>query len=216
MLFSGNKSFCVSIFSLLSLLLLLASPSNTAVAHPLSSLSLYKRTSPATTKKPALPSKQDCVNAILPSQPPANSAFFFTGQRKPAALNAVKAYAVKNKLVHVGLVWKTGTAFIDQNNYETTASTLQTFRQEFSEVYAEHVSGTAYLMMSYNTEPTADSIFFTKEFPAMKASGKVDKIIWLDIDNKPADPKKVTKTWWVKGQTIAPGTEAGSSSGELE
>ena len=71
-------------------------------------------------------------------------------------------------------------------------------------MYAEKTSGKAYLMMDLNTKPKSTSIFYSVEFPALKASGNVDEIIWLDINAKPDDPTKITKTWWKKGEKDPP------------
>ncbi|KAJ8058063.1 hypothetical protein OCU04_012922 [Sclerotinia nivalis] len=100
MLFSRSKSFSVSVsafvFGLFSWLPLLTSPATQLLRIPYPHSAFTNApTSSSITKKSALPSKQDCINALLPGQPPANSAFAFTGKTKPAALSAVKTYAVK-------------------------------------------------------------------------------------------------------------------------
>ncbi len=55
--------------------------------------------------------------------------------------------------------------------------------------------------MDLKKKPKDKSIFYSVEFPAMKASGNVDKIIWLDINDRPSDPTKETRVWWKKGDS---------------
>ncbi|KAL1968184.1 hypothetical protein VTN77DRAFT_2019 [Rasamsonia byssochlamydoides] len=198
MLFFRVKSLSIFFFGLLSWILLLSSPSGTALAAPVSPGEITARAPlPAPPKpKPKFPSKSDCENKLKKGQPPENKSIFFTGLNRQA-MNQVKSYAISHSLTHVGAVYPDG--FTNVGQYEGSGTEQRDFQKAFSEVYAEHTSGTAYLMMDYNEKPGKNSIFYSVEFKAMKASGKVDKIVWLDINNKPADPKTVDKIWWKKG-----------------
>lgn len=140
-------------------------------------------------------------------------SIFFTSLITRKEINAVKKYAEDHGLTYVTIVYNPKT-FTDTGNYEGTDVEKFQFQKDFSAVYAENTKGTAYLMMDLSKKPKAASIFYSVEFPAMVASGEVDKVVWLDINNKPDDPTSIATTWWKKGETIPPAEDAVVADGE--
>jgi hypothetical protein len=121
---------------------------------------------------------------------------YFTGLRTRKDINTAKRYAEEHGLTHVSKVYPVG--FTDLGGYSGTDEEKRQFQKDFSKVYAEKTSGTAYLMIDDDKEPASDSIFYTVEFKAMKDGGQVDKILRFPFTNPPADPKSATKVYWTK------------------
>lgn len=157
-------------------------------------------------RKDKYPSKEDCESHLKKDEPAKDTSIFFTGLAKKA-MNEVKTYAVDHGLTHVTNVY-TPKQFTNVGEYEGTDEERRAFQEAFSAVYAEHTSGKAYLMMDLEKKPKKDSIFYSVEFPALRDGGDVSEIIWLDINNKPDDPTKETKTWWKKGDDDPPADDA--------
>ena len=142
--------------------------------------------------KPSFPSLEDCRAKF---KPPANDkAMYFTGLINRKDINKAKDYAEHHGLVHVGNSYPTG--FTNPGNYQGTEDERKTFQKNFSQLYADATTGIAYLMLDYDKTPTANSVFNSVEFPAMKNSAKVDKILQIPFTNPPPDPTKTNKQFW--------------------
>ena len=154
---------------------------------------------PPTFIKPKLPSLEDCRGKI--TAPGKDTLMYFTGLKTRKDINTAKKYAEDHGMTHVSKVYPDG--FTDPNRYEGTDEEKRQFQKDFSQVYAEKTTGTAYLMLDDDKEPASDSIFYTVEFKAMKDGGHVDKILRFPFTSPPDKPKDSTKKYWEKSSDAA-------------
>lgn len=78
-----------------------------------------------------------------------------------------------------------------------------------SEIFAEETSGNAFLLIPDRYNPRAESIFYSKEYKAMKDGNKVNKIMRVNFaygTQTPTlpDPSKDDNVWWKKGDADPP------------
>lgn len=210
----SGKTLSFLLLGALSWLLLLSSPSSTALAAPtpvegIEGLSLIDR-----AEKPDLPkSKDDLKNDYFKGAPKKDKSCFFTAmdvsnEHKPAQ-NVAKAkqWCKDSKLTNLEQIWEKNN-ILNQGEWKKpiAANDWNNFIVWVSEVFAEESSGAAFLLIPENDKPRKQSIFYSKEFPQLK--DKVDKImnVKFDYDKKPdlPDIKKDDHVWWKKGAADPP------------
>jgi hypothetical protein len=200
------------LFSFFGWVLFLSSGASFALAAP-TAVETTEWSDLVARKNPAPPKLADIPNSLAAGQPAANKCLFFTGQ-DAAGTAAIKAWGATAGLATVGSVWKTGNTFTDKTKYDATKAVFRQFQQDFSRVYAQHTSGTAYLLITPGAKPRSDSIFYSIELEEMIKGGKVDKIIRLDMtaDHKgPANPTTITTVYWKKGDPKPPAQGTGGT-----
>jgi hypothetical protein len=161
-------------------------------------------------RKPPPPSLAEIPNHLVLNMPAPNKSIFFTGQNS-IGTHAIKAWAATVGLDSIGVVWTTGNDFLNPDNYEGTSETLKQFCIDFSRVYAIQTSGTAYLIISKGVEPTPTSIFYRTELEILMHSGRVDRIIRLDLNSDftgPANLTSIDNIYWEKGNPKPPAMES--------
>jgi hypothetical protein len=142
--------------------------------------------------------------------PAPNRSIFFTGQDGTGTHN-IKAWAAKVGFTSIGVVWTTGNDFLNGYNYEGTPEMIKEFCINFSRVYANRTSGTAYLIITPGVQPKSTSIFYTTELEILMNSGRVDKIIRLDLNpdfTGPDNFTSITNVYWKKGDPKPPAMES--------
>lgn len=162
---------------------------------------------PKKKKKPPFPTAAQIEQAILPGQPAKDRAFYWARMVSSFSESVVvQEYAKDWELLDVfnNEIWNKED-FINGGDvgYAGTDQDLKKFTENYSRTFASHTSGKVYLLMPYNTAPPKFGMFWRIEWPALRDSGLVDEIIWLDGDlltSCSPDPSKVTKTWWKRGQ----------------
>lgn len=150
-----------------------------------------------THKIPTLGQCRDAVTA-----PPQDGSLFFTGLRSNAEINVAKGYAESHGLTHVSKAYPDG--FTNLYRYKAKPERLVQFQKDYMQAFAEESSGTAYVMMFDNTEPSPDSIFSTIELPALQNSAQVDKIVRLSYFTPPDDPSTSTDVIWARAPDALP------------
>ncbi|CEJ92132.1 hypothetical protein VHEMI07802 [[Torrubiella] hemipterigena] len=143
----------------------------------------------------------DFSKFAVANAPGANTAVYFTGQTQPNIKKIVN-WAPTHGLTAVRKIWK-NPCFHEKGQYDASIdkATFTKYQEAFSRYYARHTSGTAYLVFPHDQTP-ASGIFYRVELPELIASGKVDKIVWVDqkkIGDPKYDPKTETKVYWKKG-----------------
>lgn len=162
----------------------------------------------AVIEKPPPPLLADIPSYLLPNMPAQNKSIFFTGHGLKGT-HEIKAWAATVGLTSIGVVWKTGNDFLDPDNYNGTPAMIMQFAIDFSSVYANETSGTAYLIIEKDNQPKADGIFYRNELQIMIMGGKVDKIIRLDLNPDFTGPMDLNSTniYWKKGDPKPPAKE---------
>ncbi|KAJ4983479.1 hypothetical protein SVAN01_11042 [Stagonosporopsis vannaccii] len=168
--------------------------------------------------KPDLPkSKAELRRDWFKAAPKKDKSCFFTGVdlgEPNTAAPALKANtaAAKAQCKSAGLktledIWKKNNILNAGEWKAHQKADFDKFLIWVSEVFAEESSGTAYVLLKDNLQPASGSIFYKYEYAAMKAKGKVDKIMRVHFDavktTKPTLPEdsNAERTWWKKGDT---------------
>ena len=173
------------------------------------------------------PSRQECYNAIKPGSPPNDTAFFWTGLNRYSDQMRVKLYAHMYGLIHFESkdAWD-DPGFIDSYSYglpedadeDEWRQAIERFGEDYSWAFSAHATGTAYLMMPYDTQPSPISNFWQVQWPALRDNARITKIVWLDypsaevlVESFPR-PWSASRIWWKAGD-LEPATWPKSHGG---
>lgn len=217
----SNQTLTLWLLGALTWLFLLGSPTTAAPTailtisdasggHPLTdTTSLVSR-----ADKPALPkTKEELKTTYFNKAPKPDKSCFFTGMDVSNGKNAAQntAEAKKQcklaKLTTLEGIWNKNN-ILNRGEWDKKGgsdSDWNAFLVWVSEIFAEETSGTAYFLLPDSVKPRKESIFYSKEFKAMKDSGKVEKIMqsYFVFDAKPA-ASDFSKEWWKKGAADPP------------
>jgi hypothetical protein len=221
----SHKTLSFWLAGALAWLLLLSSPINAAPTglimpedtyslHPLTDTTpLVSRDTAAKDKLPT--SKEDLRTKFFKKAPKKDKSCFFTGMdvdkdHTPAQNTAeAKKQCKTAKLVTLDSIWSKNN-ILNQGEWEKPIANpdWDNFLNWVSEIFAEETSGVAYLLLPENSKPRKESIFYSKEFPAMKDKNQVDKImnVKFSFGSTPTlpDPTKDDNVWWKKGAADPP------------
>jgi hypothetical protein len=223
----SSKTLTFWLLGALTWLLLLGSPTSAAptgithledipTVHPLTDITLLV----SRADKDELPkSKADLKTKYYKSGPKKDKSCFFTGMdvdnsHTPAQNTAeAKKQCKAAKLTTLEMIWNKNN-ILNQGEWKKpiSAEDWTKFLDWVSEIFAEETTGAAFLLLPDNVKPRKESIFFSKEFKAMKDSGKVDKIMNVKFEDGTTptlpDITKDDRVWWKKGAADPPTRDA--------